>query len=59
MVIPERVQLLEKAKDVFLSWYSTRIAIVMQSESVDEELANIKYKYKKLDRITGIFMNND
>ncbi|EFO20340.2 hypothetical protein LOAG_08148 [Loa loa] len=49
--VPERADFLEKVKDVFLSWYSTRIVLAIQSETPVDDLLPIKQKYEMLRRI--------
>ncbi|VDK64365.1 unnamed protein product [Onchocerca ochengi] len=49
--VPERAEFLEKIKDVFLSWYSTRIVLAIQSETPVDDLLPIKQKYEMLRRI--------
>uniref|UniRef100_A0A0R3RWX6 Conserved oligomeric Golgi complex subunit 7 n=1 Tax=Elaeophora elaphi TaxID=1147741 RepID=A0A0R3RWX6_9BILA len=48
--VPERADFLEKVKDVFLSWYSTRIVLAIQSETPVDDLLPIKQKYEMLRR---------
>ncbi|CAG9535932.1 unnamed protein product [Cercopithifilaria johnstoni] len=48
--VPERANFLEKIKDVFLSWYSTRIVLAIQSETPVDDLLPIKQKYEMLRR---------
>ncbi|VDD96096.1 unnamed protein product [Enterobius vermicularis] len=48
--VKERKDLLERMKDVFLSWYSTRIALALQSDNPAENLFSIKQKYELLGR---------
>ncbi|MFH4975132.1 hypothetical protein AB6A40_001841 [Gnathostoma spinigerum] len=48
--IKERQVLLEQMKDVFLSWYSTRIVLTIQSDYPADELSAIKQKYDFLGR---------
>ncbi|MCP9260652.1 hypothetical protein DINM_004039 [Dirofilaria immitis] len=49
--VPERARFLEKVKDVFLSWYSTRVVLAIQSETPVDDLLPIKQKYEMLRRI--------
>uniref|UniRef100_A0A915PS90 Conserved oligomeric Golgi complex subunit 7 n=1 Tax=Setaria digitata TaxID=48799 RepID=A0A915PS90_9BILA len=48
--VPERADFLEKVKDVFLSWFSTRIVLAIQSETPVDDLLLIKQKYEMLRR---------
>lgn len=48
--VDEREKFLEKVKDIFLSWYSTRVVLALQSDSPTESLLQIKQKYDKLCR---------
>ncbi|VDN04382.1 unnamed protein product [Thelazia callipaeda] len=48
--IPEQAKFLEKAKDIFLSWYSTRVVLAIQSENPVDGLLSVKEKYKMLQR---------
>uniref|UniRef100_A0A9J2P8H3 Component of oligomeric Golgi complex 7 n=1 Tax=Ascaris lumbricoides TaxID=6252 RepID=A0A9J2P8H3_ASCLU len=50
VTIPERGEFLEKVKDVFLSWYSTRVVLALQSDTPAESLIPIKNKYDLLHR---------
>lgn len=59
MTIPERGEFLEKVKDVFLSWYSTRVVLALQSDTPAESLIPIKNKYDLLHRTDGEFFGND
>uniref|UniRef100_A0AAF5RV97 Conserved oligomeric Golgi complex subunit 7 n=1 Tax=Wuchereria bancrofti TaxID=6293 RepID=A0AAF5RV97_WUCBA len=49
--VPERADFLERIKDVFLSWYSTRIVLAIQSETPVDDLLPVKQKYEMLRRI--------
>uniref|UniRef100_A0A0N5AUV1 Conserved oligomeric Golgi complex subunit 7 n=1 Tax=Syphacia muris TaxID=451379 RepID=A0A0N5AUV1_9BILA len=48
--VKEKKEVLEKMKDVFLSWYSTRAVLALQSENPAENLFAIKQKYDLLGR---------
>uniref|UniRef100_A0A183TZI6 Conserved oligomeric Golgi complex subunit 7 n=1 Tax=Toxocara canis TaxID=6265 RepID=A0A183TZI6_TOXCA len=50
VAVPERREFLEKVKDVFLSWYSTRVVLALQSDTPAESLIPIKNKYDLLHR---------
>lgn len=54
--VPQRADFLEKAKDVFLSWYSTRIVLAIQSETPVDDLLSIKQKYEMLRRTAGFLV---
>lgn len=50
LTVNERGEYLEKVKDIFLSWYSTRVVLALQSESPADSLLSIKNKYDMLKR---------
>ncbi|VDK60303.1 unnamed protein product [Anisakis simplex] len=57
VAVPERGEFLERVKDVFLSWYSTRVVLALQSDTPAESLLALKAKYDRLDRSDGQDLN--